>query len=157
FRLPVMAGQSFTLTFVNPATGEVRGTVTDNAPASGEVDLGQPLSGVTDQLRVRAQPAANAPGDINETMVLAFSELMGSHPVPTSICVTDLAGSRAFGQVDVSTDATQVTFPPSHRWRFGTTYRYGVAPSLLALSGARLQGTFNGQFTTFTPRVLSST
>ena len=66
---------------------------------------------------------------------------------------------RAAGCSDASSrasDGTSVSFTPSRRWRYGTRYRYGVATSALARTGARLRAPFNSQFTTFQPSVVGS-
>ena len=157
FRVPVLANRPFTLHFVGPGSGQEVGTVTGQAPASGEVALGEPLAPPTGQLLVSVQPEASATVDINPPLVFSFSEPIDSHTVDTSILVTDPAGIRVFGTFVTSADATRVTFTPTRRWRFGTTYRYGVSTGLLARSGARLAQVFNGEFTTFAPRVLSNT
>lgn len=157
FRVPVHAGQPFTLAFLDPVTGQIRGTASAQAPDSGELDLGEPLSPAAGGLQVRAEPDTNALVDINQPVMLTFSEPIDSRTVHAGILVTDLAGNRIFGKLTVSADTTQVTFTPSRRWRFGTTYRYGVARSVQALSGARLSSPFTGQFTTFTPRLLGQT
>ena len=70
--------------------------------------------------------------------------------------MTDDAGSRVFGRVVTSEDGTSVSFTPLRRWRYGTRYRYGVATSALARTGARLRAPFNSQFTTFQPSVVGS-
>ena len=49
-----------------------------------------------------------------------------------------------------------MTFEPLRRWKFGTSYRYGVTTSVAAASGAVLQRTFSGEFSTFAPRVVGS-
>ena len=53
-------------------------------------------------------------------------------------------------------DGSVVTFTPSRRWKFGTRYRYGVSQAVRALSGATLAQSFNGEFTTFAPRVIGN-
>ena len=117
FLVPVVAGQPFTLSFINPTTGTVAGTSNGQAPTdSAEVDLGEPLGTTAGQLLVSAQPDANAIVDINDRLVFTFSEPIDSRTVDTSLLVTDAAGKRVFGSVAVSSDATRVTFTPSRRW-----------------------------------------
>jgi PKD repeat protein len=158
FVVPVPAGQAFTLSFLDPATGESRGIAMGQAPAGGNVDLGEPLGASAGTLRVSGQPDPATVVDIATPIVLAFSEPVDARTVtPASVLVTDPAGGRVFGRLDVSADATRVTFTPSRRWRYGTRYRYGVSTAVLAQSGARLAQPFSGEFTTFAPRVVGRT
>ena len=158
FVVPVRAGQPFTLDFVDPATGVVRGSAQGQAPPTGHVDLGEPLGNPTALMRVTALPDANSIVDGTSPLVFSFSEPIDVRTASLgTIVVTDSAGSRVFGTYKASDDQTRITFTPLRRWRFGTTFTYGVSTKVLALSGARLDRTFSGQFTTFTPRVLSTT
>ena len=90
FVIPVAAGQAFSLSFLDPATGQVRGTATGQAPATGDLDLGEPLGPLGGVLRVSAQPDPTTVVDIAIPVVLTFSEPVDARSVtPASILVTD--------------------------------------------------------------------
>ncbi len=158
FALPVPADAPFTLRFFDAATGAALGTTNGQAPqAGGGIDLGLPLAPASGTLMVSAQPDQQSVVDIGAPIVFTFSEPIDRASVtPSAFVVTDAAGARAFGQIAVSDDGRTVTFVPLRRWKFGMRYRYGVATSVVAASGARLQQTFSGEFTTFAPRLLGT-
>ena len=157
FALPIRAGQPFTLRYVSAATGAVLGSSSGQSPASGGLNLGQPLAAVSAQLRVVVDPDAHAIVDINTPLAFHFSEPVDPRTLATGIIVTDDAGARVFGSMAAAGDGAAGTFTPSRRWRFGTKYRWGVSTSVVALSGARLAQQASGEFTTFVPRVVSTT
>ena len=156
FALPVPANQSFVLHFVT-ADGTLLGSVSGQAPASGSLDLGNPLGTSTGQLRVSVEPDDTSIVDIGQPLVLRFSEPVDSRTLSGSaVLVTDAAGIRVFGTMTASGDGLTATFRPARRWRLGATYRYGISTSVLAMSGAKLAQAVSGRFTTFAPKVLTS-
>ncbi len=155
FAIPVRAGQTFTLRFLS-LDGQVRGSATGQAPATGSVDVGDPLGTTAGRLTIQAEPDERSVVDINAPVVLRFSEPVDDRTVSGALVVTDEAGSRVFGRVVVGGDGLSATFTPARRWRFGTTYRYGVGQSVLGRSGARPAVQFSGQFTTFRPAVIGT-
>ena len=158
FTLPVPAGAPFTLRFFDAVTGALLGTTSGQAPqAGGALDVGLPLTPVGGTLTAAAQPDVQSIVDIGTPIVFRFSEALDPTTVtPSAFVVTDAAGARVFGQVVLSDDGRTVTFVPLRRWKFGAQYRYGVSPSVVAISGARALQPLSGEFTTFTPRVVST-
>ena len=73
-----------------------------------------------------------------------------------NIIVTDSSGSRVFGNIAVSNNDRHVVFTPNRRWRYGTTYHYGVSTDVLSQTGSSLPQIFTDSFTTFSPQVLNS-
>ena len=155
FALPVRANQPFTLRFVD-LTGVERGSSAGSAPQAGSIDVGSPLAAATRRVTVQTEPDERSLVDINTPLVLRFSEPIDGRSVATALIVTDDAGLRVFGRTVVSGDGLTATFRPLRRWRFATTYRFGLGMSLLARSGARLPATFSGQFRTFAARVIGT-
>ena len=155
FLVVVRANAAFTLRFFD-ANGVLRGTASGQAGASGTVDVGDPLGATATVLTVSGDPTERSVVDINASLVLRFSEPIDAATLPAALVVTDDAGNRVFGRIVAGGDGTSVAFTPFRRWRYGTRYRYGVATSALARSGARLRTPFNSQFTTFQPSVLGS-
>lgn len=155
FAVPVRANQPFTLRFFN-ADGSVRGTSSGQAPATGALEVGDPLGLSTGQLTLSSEPSPNSIVDIDQPIVLRFSEPVDLRTLAAGVVVTDSAGARVFGQFDSGNGGVTVQFRPARRWRYATTYRFGVATSVLAQSGAKLAQPFNGGFTTFAPSVLST-
>jgi hypothetical protein len=155
FVLPVRASEPFTVR-ITDLDGSARGTVTGSAPASGNVDVGNPLGAPLGQLRVTARPDSNSIVDLTAPVVFTFSEPIEARGLASAIVVTDDAGSRVFGATIVDTTGSVVTFRPARRWRFGTTYRIAVATTLQAISGARLSAPFSSQFTTFRPAIVGN-
>ncbi|MCI0441056.1 MAG: Ig-like domain-containing protein, partial [Chloroflexi bacterium] len=152
FSVPVVAGQPFSLSFIDPQTGEVKGTASGQAPASGGLDIGEPLGDAASQLQVSAQPDANSVVDITQPIIFDFSEPIDTQTLnANNIVVTDALGGRIFGEFEVSGDGGRVTFTPLGTWLYGQTVRYGVSTRVLGVSGARLPQTFSGSFTTFGP------
>jgi PKD repeat protein len=158
FTLPVVAEAPFTLRFLEAATGAVLGTTSGQAPQAGATaNLGLPLAPAGGTLTVSAQPDSQSVVDIATPIVFRFSEALDPATVtPGAFVVTDAAGARVFGRVALSDDARTVMFDPLRRWKFGASYRYGVTTSVASASGAVLQRSFTGEFTTFAPRVLGS-
>ena len=157
FTAPVPAGQPFTLTFRDPATGTTRGTATGSAPTSGSTDLGAPLGPIAGIVfQVTVQPGDTAIVDIGDPLLFTFSEPVSGANLTAFIRVTDPAGVRVPGTTTLSSDGLRATFTPLRRWCYATTYRYAVDQTLLAVSGAHLSSTVTGQFTTFTPQLLST-
>ncbi|MBA1443923.1 MAG: S8 family serine peptidase [Chromatiales bacterium] len=154
FNLPVVAATAFLLSFNDPVTGGVNGMASGQAPVIGSLDIGEPLGAVAGTLYVDARPGADALVDIGDSLKFKFSEPIDTTTLSGNIVVTDNAGNRVFGRTTVTDDATRVTFTPMRRWGFGRSYRYGISPRLLALSGARLAQPFGDEFTTFMPRLL---
>ena len=157
FALPTRAGQPFTIRYVNGATGEQLGVSNGQAPGAGSTDLGQPLAPSSSQLRVTVEPDANTVVDINAVLTFTFSEPVDARTVTSGLIVTDSAGARVFGAVTVSPDGVAATFKPTRRWRYGTKYRWGMSTTTLAVSGARFAQQASGEFTTFAPRIISTT
>ena len=157
FALPVAAGQPFTLQYLDAASGAVIGTSSGTAPATGAVDLGTPLASPGSRLSVTVEPDARQVVDINQPITFHFSEPIDGRTAPAGIIVTDGSGARVSGGVTLSNGNLTATFRPSRRWRFAITYRWGVATSVIAASGARMTQQASGEFTTFTPRVISTT
>jgi hypothetical protein len=157
FTVPTRAGQPFTIRYVNSATAEPLGSSTGQAPSSGRLDVGQPLSAPASQLTVAADLDANTVVDINALLTFTFSDPVDVRTLASGIVVSDAAGARVFGSLTPSDDGKTATFKPSRRWRYGTTYRWGATTSIAALSGARLTQQTTGEFTTFAPRVASTT
>ena len=155
FTIPVRANQPFELSFLDAVTGESRGTATGQAAATGRLDVGEPLGAPGQALTVAVFPDANALVDISMPVLFSFSEPVDSKTFG-GIVVTTPNGSRVLGAFEVSTDGLRAKFTPSRRWRFGTRYRYAVPTTVLARSGARLARPFNGEFTTFAPKVLAT-
>jgi hypothetical protein len=155
FAIPVRTGQPFTLRFFG-LDGQARGSATGQAPTAGTVDIGDPLGATSGLLTVQAEPDERSIVDINAPLILRFSEPIDDRTVSGALVVTDQAGTRVFGRVIVAADGLSATFIPTRRWRFGTTYRYGVSGAMLARSGARLAIPFSGQFTAFRPAVVST-
>jgi hypothetical protein len=155
FLIPVLAGQAFTVRFLAADTGALLGTFSGVAPSSGAIDVGSPLAtgGV---LSVDVEPTATSLVDIGAPLIFHFSEAVDASSLASGIVVTDPAGSRVFGTVFASADGTTITFRPLRRWRYATTYRWGVAQSVVALTGARLAAARNGQFTTFAPAAIGT-
>lgn len=156
FTLPVPAGQSFAITFRDGTTGDLRGSATGTAPASGILDLGDPLGGTASTLRVAARPDSTTPVDIATPLEFTFSEAVDEQTLAAAIRVTDPTGSRVAGSFNRSADGLRATFTPQRRWRFASSYRYTVAPTVTALSGNRPAAELGGQFTTFAPQLLST-
>jgi hypothetical protein len=152
FTVPARAGQSFALR-VHGLDGQVLGTSTGQAPASGTIDIGNPTGASATRLTVRATPDERSVVDINAPLVLQFSEPVDDRTLAGALVITDAAGTRVFGRTVLAADGLTAAFSPTRRWRFGTTYRYGLALSVLARSGASLAAPFSGQFTTFRPVV----
>ena len=155
FAIPVRANEPFTLRFVD-STGSARGSSAGSAPQTGSIDVGSPLASATQRLTVETEPDERSLVDINTPLVLRFSEPIDGRSVATALIVTDDAGLRVFGRTVVSDDGLTATFRPLRRWRFATTYRFGLGMSLLARSGARLPATFSGQFRTFAARIVGT-
>ena len=152
FSAPVLAGQPFSLTFIDSVSGAIRGTASGQAPASGSLDVGEPLGAAAGQLQVSTQPDANSLVDIGDPIVFDFSEPLDSQTLnANNIAVTDPLGNRIFGRFALSDGDRRVTFTPLRRWRYGQTVRYAVSARVLGLSGARLPQTFSSSFTTFAP------
>jgi hypothetical protein len=157
FSLPVPAGGAFQLSFIDPLTGTAIGATSGTAPVSGSADIGDPLGRTVAELTVSAQPDSKSVADIKGTLVFTFSEPLDTRTVNSgTVIVTDAAGNRVYGSFTFSEDGTRVTFTPQRRWKYSTTYRYGVTTGVLALSGAKLARTFSGGFATFAPRLLAS-
>ena len=159
FLMPVAAGGPFTLRFFDAVTGMSLGTTSGQAPPAGATsDLGHPLAPASGVLTASVQPDARAVVDIGTPVVFTFSEPLDRATIsPGAFVVTDAAGVRVFGRVSVGDDGRTVTFVPLRRWRYGTSYRYGVLTSVVAASGARLPQAVAGEFTTFSPSVLNAT
>jgi hypothetical protein len=155
FVAPLRANAAFVLRFFDEA-GAARGTATGQAGAGGTLDLGDPLASTAGQLTVSGEPNERSVVDINAPLLLRFSEPIDAATIPAALVVTDDVGSRVFGRIVPSADATSVSFTPFRRWRYGTRYRYGVATTALARSGARLRAPFSASFTTFQPSVVGS-
>jgi hypothetical protein len=156
FVVPVPAGESFTLSFVDPLTGAVAGTLTEEAPGSGDIDLGEPLGTGAGTLLVTANPLPGAVVDIDSVIELDFSEPIDASTLANHLVVTDDAGIRVFGRIRVSDDATRVTFTPMRRLGLARGYRFGVSTRLSALSGAHLARPYEARFSTFEPRILAA-
>ncbi len=152
FTLPTLAGQSFAMRF-HGLDGRSLGTANGQAPATGTLDIGDPLGATATPLTVHATPDRRSVVDINATLVFHFSEPVDTRTLVGALVVTDAAGSRVFGRTVLSADGLTATFTPTRRWRFGTTYRYGLSLTLVARSGAALAASFSGEFTTFRPAV----
>src|SRR5206468_925973 len=73
FILPVVAGQPFTIKYIDSGTGSIVGTSTGQAPSSGRLDLGLPLAPPASQLTVSADPDSQAIVDINQLLTFHFS------------------------------------------------------------------------------------
>ena len=157
FALPVVAGRQFTLQYLDASSGAVLGSSSGTAPATGAVDLGTPLAAPGSRLSVTAEPDARQVVDINQPITFHFSEPIDGRTASAGILVTDGSGARVSGGVTLSSGNLTATFRPSRRWRFATTYRWGVATSVIAASGARMTQQAGGEFTTFAPRVISTT
>ena len=155
FVIPVLAGQAFTIRFLAADTGALLGTSSGVAPGGGAIDVGSPLAtgGV---LSVDVEPTSTAVVDIGAPLVFHFSEAVDASSLSSGIVVTDPAGSRIFGTMSASGGGATVTFTPLRRWRYGTTYRWGVAQSVIGLSGARLAAANSGHFTTFAPLAIGT-
>jgi hypothetical protein len=155
FVIPVIAGQPFTIRFLAANTGALLGTSSGVAPGGGAIDVGSPLAtgGV---LSVDVEPTSTAVVDIGAPLVFHFSQPVDASTLAGGIVVTDPAGSRIFGTMSASEGGATVTFTPLRRWRYGTTYRWGVAQSVIGLSGARLATATNGRFTTFAPLAIGT-
>jgi PKD repeat protein len=153
FVVPVLAGGPFVLRFVNAGTGAVLGTANGQAPANGQAaNIGSPLAPVSTVMTVTTEPDSNSVVEIAAPLVFHFSEpLDPSSVTAAAFVITDPAGARQIGRVALSDGSRAVTFRPLRRWAFGTRYRYGVSPSVMASSGARLASTASGEFTTFSP------
>ncbi len=156
FILPVVAGQAFVAHFFTATGGVLVGTSSGVAPATGTLDLGSPLAPPSSQVTVTVDPGAQQIVDINQPITFHFSEPVDGRTLSGGILVTDSAGSRVLGAVTLGADNATATFKPSRRWRFATTYRWGVATTVIAVSGARLTQQASGEFTTFAPRVLGT-
>ena len=158
FIVPVLADAAFSLRFVDLVTGTEIGTATGHGPNAGAaVDIGHPLTNTTEVLTVSAQPDSQSVVEIGTPIVFSFSTPLDPSTVtPNAFVVTDPSGVRQFGRLAVSADGRTVTFVPARRWKFGTRYRYGVATSVVAMSGARLAQPFDGQFITFAPSTISA-
>ncbi len=158
FVVAVQADAPFNLQFLSAATGAVVGTAAGNAPQAGQaLDLGSPLTVAGGVLTVSTEPDAQSVVDIGTPITFRFSEALDRASVsPAAIVVTDPAGSRAYGRVTIGEDNRTVTFVPLRRWAFGTRYRYGLSPGIVAASGARLATTVAGEFTTFAPSSLGT-
>ncbi len=156
FVLPVPAGQPFTLRFLDAATGALLGTTSGQAPgAELTTDVGQPMAPTGGTLTVTARPDAQSIVEIDAPITFTFSEPLDRGSVsPGAFIVTDPAGARVYGHVVLADDDRSVTFVPLRRWKFGTTYRFGVGTSVTAASGARLASSSTGVFTTFAPRIV---
>jgi PKD repeat protein len=157
FALPTRAGQPFTIRYVNGATGEELGSSNGQASATGSIDLGQPMAPSSSQLHVSVEPDATTVVDINAILTFTFSEPVDARTVASGLIVTDGTGARTFGAVTVSPDGVVATFKPTRRWRYGTKYRWGVSTTIVGVSGARLALPAAGEFTTFAPRIISTT
>ncbi len=158
FVVAVQANAPFSLQFLSATTGAVLGTATGNAPPAGQsLDVGSPLAPAGGVLTASMQPDAQSVVEIGTPIIFRFSEPLDRSSVSASaIVVTDPAGSRAYGRVTVGDDDRTVTFVPLRRWAFGTRYRYGLSPGIVAASGARLARAVSGEFTTFAPSSLGS-
>jgi hypothetical protein len=157
FQIPVASGEPYELRFVDSESGEEIGTLADTAPPSGTVDLGMPLGESSLQLEVAVQPSDEDVVDIDADLHLRFSEAIDPRTVTaTSVLVSDPRGVRVFGSFSFDEDDRVVRFTPDRRWRFGTTYRYGVSTSVLARSGAVLNTNRSGTFTTFAPSLVTN-
>ncbi|MGE5243269.1 MAG: Ig-like domain-containing protein [Betaproteobacteria bacterium] len=156
FALPARAGQPFSIQYLDASSGAVVGTSSGNAPATGGVDLGQPLAPPASGLTVTADPDAHAIVDIGEPLTFHFSEPVDGRTLAGGIVVTDGAGARAIGSITLASDGATATFKPSRRWKFGTTYRWGVATSVVAVSGVHQTQAAAGAFTTFAPTVVGT-
>ena len=155
FVLPVRASQTFTLRVLGP-DGALRGTATGVAPASGRVDIGDPVGASTGRLTLTVEPGAGSIVDLTAPVIFQFSEPLESRSVAPAIVVLDGGGNRVFGSVTIDSAGLSVTFRPTRRWRYGTTYRYAVATTVQAQSGARMSVPFTGEFTTFRPSVVAA-
>ncbi len=157
FILPVPADEPFSLRFSDAATGAPLGTFSGVAPASGRLDLGFPLGSPDPSLTVTANLTVASGVDISRPLVLTFSEPVDARTLAgEGLVVTDQLGNRIFGRLSLSAGDTVATFAPLRRWRFGTRYRFGVATTVAAVSGARLPLAFTGEFTAFAPRVMAN-
>ncbi len=155
FVVPVRASQPFTLRILG-LDGAPRGLVTGVAPGTGSVDVGDPFGAPIRRLTLTAEPGANSVVDPSTPVVFRFSEPIDPRGLASAIVVLDDGGSRVFGTTSIDSTGLTATFKPSRRWRYGTAYRYAVATTLNALSGARLASPFSGGFTTFRPSVVST-
>ncbi|HEY2435414.1 MAG TPA: Ig-like domain-containing protein, partial [Vicinamibacterales bacterium] len=155
FVAPVPSGLPFTLRVVE-LDGSSRGTITGTAPASGTINLGSPLAPTASTLTVTASLDDRSVVEIDSVLTFRFSEPIDSKSVAPAIVVVDPKGSRVFGTVVVSPDLLSAAFTPSRRWHFATAYRYGVAASIVAASGARQAVPLSGEFTTFAPVLLAT-
>jgi hypothetical protein len=119
--------------------------------------VGEPLGAPGSPLRVSGQPNANSIVDLETPIVLTFSEAIDTSTVnSTNVVVSDAAGLRVFGAFAASTDGLRVTFVPTRRWRFATSFSYTVSTRVRAASGARLDKPVTGRFSTFAPRVIAT-
>ena len=136
FILPVAAGEAFSLSFIDPQTGDVVGTAGDLAPASGEIDIGAPLTIETGALRVTAEPNESSLVDIVDPLVLSFSEAVDLRTIhDATVVVTGPNGSQVPGTFDAAVERKRIRFLPARRWRYGATYRYGVATQVKYVPG----------------------
>lgn len=157
FQLPVVAGTSFTLAFLDPTTGLARGEVSDTAPSTGQLDVGEPLGTAAGTLLADARPGSEALVDIDADIVIDFDQPIDAATLSDNFLVTDAAGKRVFGRTALSQDDRRLVFTPLRRWGFGRTYRYTVSRGLLAETGARLAQPLLETFTTFAPASLAAT
>ncbi len=158
FHVAVQANAPYALQFTNAATGASMGTASGQAPAAGGTSsIGSPLAPVATTLTVSARPDAQSVVEIGSPIVFAFSEPIDPASLSaTSVVVSDPAGARAFGRIVIGDGNRSVTFVPLRRWAFGTRYRYGLAATVVAASGARLSSPVAGEFTTFAPAAIGS-
>ncbi len=157
FTVPVPANGPFTLRFVDPASGDLRGTFVGHSTGPGTIDVGEPLGHAAQTMTVSAKPDETWLAGIDMPIELTFSEPVDMRTVNAgTIVVTDASGHRVFGRFTESGDSRTVTFAPLRRLRYATRYRYTVTTRVTAASGAHLQAAFSREFTTFEPRALAA-
>ena len=88
FVLPVRASQTFTLRVLGP-DGALRGTATGVAPASGRVDIGDPVGASTGRLTLTVEPGAGSIVDLTAPVIFQFSEPLESRSVAPAIVSLD--------------------------------------------------------------------
>ena len=159
FVLPVSAGSGFSLAFVDPADGSLRGTASDTAPPTGAtLDLGEPLGSAGGNLvLLSARPGPEDLAEIGATIELEFDQAIDAATAGSNtLVVTDENGASVTGRIELSSAGRVVRFTPLRRFAFGSRYRYGVSRELRGESGARLAAPFDSGFTTFAPSLRAS-
>ena len=139
------------LTIHDAQSGAILGTHSVGSPGTFGGALGDVLASNVRVLQVAGKPSSESLVEIDTTIELQFSEDIDARTIsPSNIFLAADNGARVPTILTLQ-DTRTLHLRPLRRLVHGRSYRYGVASSVTALSGAMLALPFEAQFTTFAP------